>query len=41
MEITWKHYSDIKNMLVRHGLLNLEPEKYNAVIRDLLEILGL
>lgn len=41
MEITWKQYSQIKNMMVRHGLLNVEPEKYDAVIRELLEILGL
>ena len=41
MEITWEHYSAIKNMMVRRGMLNLEQNEYDAVIRELLEILGL
>lgn len=41
MKITWKHYSAIKQMLEKHGMLDLEPDKYDQVIRELLEILQL
>jgi len=41
MEVTWKHYSAIKQLMEKHGMLDGNPEKYDAVIRELLEILGL
>lgn len=42
MEITWKHYSAIKMLMVRKlGLETLTCEEYEAVIKDLVDILGL
>lgn len=41
MEITWKHYSAIKQLMEREGLLNFDSEKYKRVLRELLEILEL
>jgi hypothetical protein len=37
----WETYEAIKKMMEKHGMLNLEHKKYNAVIRELLEILQL
>jgi hypothetical protein len=41
MEISWKHYSQIKMMMLRRGLLDEGSFDYQLVLRELLEILGL
>lgn len=41
MEVTWRHYVEIKMLMKKYGLLNLDQKEYEAAIRELLEILQL